>query len=154
MCKENKNNNFIQQFLFFCVSLCRMFWRVSRKYLSGPWTSQLHCCLCRKALGFHQKYLNLCSEYERRSYRFGTTWGWVINDRIFIFVWTILLINFHSIHKYSGYSSKMHYELGQHYCVGIPEPLVQCFLEFRHSSGRLKSPFTLSSSTPGAPVNR
>ncbi len=36
-----------------------------------------------------QKYLNLCSEDERRSYRFGTTWGWVINDRIIIFGWTI-----------------------------------------------------------------
>ncbi len=39
----------------------------------------------------HQKYLNLCSENEQRSYRFGTTWGWVINDRIFIFGWTIPL---------------------------------------------------------------
>jgi len=29
------------------------------------------------ALRFHQKYLNLCSEDERRSYRVGTTWGWV-----------------------------------------------------------------------------
>ncbi len=28
------------------------------------------------------------SEDERRSYGFGTTWGWVINDRIFIFWWT------------------------------------------------------------------
>ncbi len=46
---------------------------------------------CQKALGFHQKYLNLCSEDEQRSYGFGTTWGWVINDRIFIFGWTIPL---------------------------------------------------------------
>ncbi len=38
----------------------------------------------QKALGFHQKYLNLCSEDERRSYRVGRTWGWLINDRIFI----------------------------------------------------------------------
>ncbi len=37
-----------------------------------------------------QKYLHLCSEDERRSYGFGTTWGWVINDRIF--GWTISLI--------------------------------------------------------------
>ncbi len=28
------------------------------------------------ALRFHEKYLNLCSEDERRSYRFETTWGW------------------------------------------------------------------------------
>ncbi len=29
----------------------------------------------QKALGFHQIYLNLCSEDEGRSYRFGTTSG-------------------------------------------------------------------------------
>ncbi len=28
----------------------------------------------------------------RESYEFGTTWGWVINDRIFIFGWTIPLM--------------------------------------------------------------
>ncbi len=37
------------------------------------------------------KYLNLCSEDELRSYMFETIWGWVINDRIFIFGWTIAL---------------------------------------------------------------
>ncbi len=42
----------------------------------------------QKALRFHQKYLNLCSEDEQRSYGFGTTWEWVINNRIFIFGWT------------------------------------------------------------------
>ncbi len=36
---------------------------------------------CLRALTFHQKYLNLCSEDERRSYEFGATWGWVIHDR-------------------------------------------------------------------------
>ncbi len=47
----------------------------------------------QRALGFHQKYLNLHSEDERRSYRFGTKGGWLINDRIFIFEWTIPLIS-------------------------------------------------------------
>ncbi len=37
-----------------------------------------------------KKNLNLCFEDERRSYGFGTTWRWV-NDRIFIFGWTIPL---------------------------------------------------------------
>ncbi len=46
---------------------------------------------CQKALGFHHKYLHLCSEDKRRSCRFETTWGWVINDRFFIFGWTIPL---------------------------------------------------------------
>ncbi len=38
-------------------------------------TLQLHCCLWKgqRALGFHLKHLNLCSEDERRSYGFGTT---------------------------------------------------------------------------------
>ncbi len=36
----------------------------------------------QRALGLHQKYLNLCSEDEQRSYGFGMTWGWVINYRI------------------------------------------------------------------------
>ncbi len=41
----------------------------------------------QKAPGFHQKYLNLCFKYG-----FGTTRGWVINDRISIFLgWTIPL---------------------------------------------------------------
>ncbi len=29
---------------------------------------------------------------NKESYGFGMTWGWVINDRIFIFGWTIPLI--------------------------------------------------------------
>ncbi len=51
------------------------------------------CMEGQRALGFHQKYLNLCSEDERRSYGFGTTWGRVIKDRIFILGWTNPLIN-------------------------------------------------------------
>ncbi len=48
----------------------------------GLGTFQLHCCLWR--VGLHQKYLNLCSEDEQRSYEFGTAWGWVINYIFFI----------------------------------------------------------------------
>ncbi len=56
----------------------------------GLGTFQLHCSLgrVRKLSDFIKKYLNLCSEDEQRSYGFGTTWGWVINDIILIFVWT------------------------------------------------------------------
>ncbi len=41
------------------------------------------------------EYLPLCSAEQRHSYRFGTTWGWVNDDRIFIFGWTIPLSAFH-----------------------------------------------------------
>ncbi len=37
------------------------------------------------------KYLPLCSAEQIHSYRFGTTWGWVNYDSIFIFGWTIRL---------------------------------------------------------------
>ncbi len=37
------------------------------------------------------KYLPLCSAEQRHSYRFGTTWGWVNGDRIFIFGCTVPL---------------------------------------------------------------
>ncbi len=39
------------------------------------------------------KCLPLCSAEQRNSYRFGTTWGWENDDRIFIFGWTIPLSN-------------------------------------------------------------
>ncbi len=42
------------------------------------------------------KYIPLCSAEQRNSYRFGTTWGWVNDDRIKIFGWTIPLSQFPS----------------------------------------------------------
>ncbi len=63
-------------------------------YVSGPGNSSVALLSMEglRAFRFHQKYLNLCSEDERRSYGFGTTWGWIINDRILIFGWTNPLI--------------------------------------------------------------
>ncbi len=138
--KENKNNDFIQQFLLFRDRLQCAFTRVPRcigvhSSACKQGTAHAFCFLCtqiifvasknyswttdvkwtiltmsllpfwalnvsvallsmegQKALGFHPKYLNLCSEYEQRTYGFGTTWGWVINDRIYIFGWTIPLM--------------------------------------------------------------
>ncbi len=45
------------------------------------------------------KYLPLCSAEQRHSYRFGTTWGWVNDDTIFIFGWTIPLSRLLCVHK-------------------------------------------------------
>ncbi len=62
-------------------------------YVSGPGniTVVLLSMMGQRALGFHQKHLNLCSEDEQRYYDFVTMWGWVIKDRIFIFGRTIPL---------------------------------------------------------------
>ncbi len=43
------------------------------------------------------KYLPLCSAEQTHSYRSGNTWGWVNDDRIFIFGWTIPLITHYFI---------------------------------------------------------
>ncbi len=58
------------------------------------------CIHDQKALRFHQKNLNLCSEDEWRSYGFGSTWGWVFNYRILIFRWTIPLRQAKNKYKY------------------------------------------------------
>ncbi len=72
-------------------------WTVLPMYLLRFWTWEHFSCVAVygesiKALRLNQKHLNLCSEDERSSYGFGTTWGWVINDIISILGWTNPLI--------------------------------------------------------------
>ncbi len=83
LCKKKKKKGLYSTIRLLRVTLAP-FWRVS----AGCKQRMLFCVSCR----FHQKYLNLCSEDEQRSYGFETTWGWVINDIIFIFGWTNPLI--------------------------------------------------------------
>ncbi len=87
------HKKYLHSFITFWLNYwCHMYYfnNVLPYDLSGPWTYQLCYCLWegQKALKFHHNYLNLCSEDEWRSYRLRVTWGWVINDRIFIFGWT------------------------------------------------------------------
>ncbi len=80
------------------------FWRVSTEHKQHilfcvRWTRRISCFRLnqsvtlivvitllsmegKRALRIHQKYLNLCSEDERRSNGLGTIWGWVIHDII------------------------------------------------------------------------
>ncbi len=96
--KENKKIHFIQQFLLFPVSFRRAFTRVPRRIRVVLLTQDPVSMYGQKALRFCQKYCNLFSKDEQRSYGFGTTWGWVINERTFIFRWTnpliFVIINF------------------------------------------------------------
>ncbi len=68
-------------------------WTILPMSLLRFWTWER--CSCVVVYGGSESsrisYLNLCSKDERRSYRFETTWGWVINYRISIFGWTIPL---------------------------------------------------------------
>ncbi len=81
--KENKKNDFIEWF-FSSASPYTILMMSILHFFALTMVVHLLSMEGQKALGFLQKYLNLCSEDERRSYRFGTTWGWVFNDRIFI----------------------------------------------------------------------
>ncbi len=90
VCIENKNNNFIHHIQqcsfikFWFNHWCHMdyltmslvpFWVVPLLSMQGQ----------KKLSDLIKTYCvnNLGSEDERRSYMFGMTWGWVINDRIF-----------------------------------------------------------------------
>ncbi len=61
----------------------------------------------QSALGMHQEHLNLCSEDEQKSYRFGTTWAWV-NDNT-------LACNIPLNHFKTPHSS--HESCGSHLCA-------------------------------------
>ncbi len=76
------------------------------------------CALNGVARISSQKYL-ICED-EQSSYEFGTTWGWVNIDTIFIFGWTIPLTNLNSIASWNMY---LH--------ISVCIPLIQCFLHTR-----------------------
>ncbi len=74
--------------IFWRKFVTRLFWGTSIVGKKIRWKSMMpqNCCFPHSS-----EYLSLCSAEQRHSYRFGTTWGWVNDDRIFIFGWTIPL---------------------------------------------------------------
>ncbi len=54
-------------------------------------TMEVNCAPKQPGYKLSSKYLPLCSAEQRNTSRFGTTWGWVNDDRIFIFGWSIAL---------------------------------------------------------------
>ncbi len=102
------------------------------------------------ALGFHQKYLNLCSEDECRSYGYGTTWGWVINDSIFIFGWTIpLIFLLKNCNKMARYDISFCHHYSRSCCPKTAEKQTKIFWEMNESQT-----FRIKISTFVAPLYR
>ncbi len=93
--RASKKRNWWIKSLFF--SLC------TKKYSHSFITLRLNhwCCIdyFNNVLTYLPAFLGLerggCAAVYARSYGFGMTWGWVINDRIFIFGWTLSLICWH-----------------------------------------------------------
>ncbi len=85
----------------FCWTQRKIFWRMwETEQFWGTTdfhsiffpTMEVNGALKQPGYKLSSKYLPLCSAEQRHSYRFGTTWGWVNDDRIFIFGWTIPLM--------------------------------------------------------------
>ncbi len=82
----------------FCRTQRKIFWR---KFVTGCFGAPLTSIVRKKyyvngapellCFPHSSEYLPLCSAEQIHSYRFGTTWGWANDDRIFIFGWTIPL---------------------------------------------------------------
>ncbi len=86
--------------LFFCWTQRKIFWKmweteqfwgtIDFHSIFFP-TMEVNGAPKQPGYKLSSKYLPLCSAEQRNSYRFGTTWGWVNDDWIFIFRWTIPL---------------------------------------------------------------
>ncbi len=93
----------------FCRTQRKIFWRMWKQSRSGAiltyvvyllWKSMVPK---RSWLQTFFKNIFLCvRQNKRNSYRFGTTWGWVNDERIFIFGWTLKYIENVSIHYFSN----------------------------------------------------
>ncbi len=72
-------------------------------YLSGHWMCQLCCSLwkVRKLSDFIKNILICVPKMNKGLYRFETTRGWAINDRILLFGWTIPLTQETCSHKHT-----------------------------------------------------
>ncbi len=79
----------------FCWTQRKIFWRMRETeqfwiiVIFSP-TMEVNGAPKQPDYKLTSKYLPLCSE-QRHSYRFGSTWGWVNDDRIFIFGCTVPL---------------------------------------------------------------
>ncbi len=69
---------------------CMIVYVTNNKEPLNPWTQW---CPKQPDYKLSSEYVPLCSAEQRHSYRFGTNWEWVDDDRIVIFGWTIPLLN-------------------------------------------------------------
>ncbi len=80
--------------------------------------------------GTFSKYLLLCSTQERNEYKFGRIWGWVSDERIFIFnlntVKTGVLI-------WDSYSCYFRFEVISHCAQSIGKTVVTCNTHYLES---------------------
>ncbi len=81
----------------FCWTQMKIFWRISAVLDHSICFPTMEVNGPRKQPDYKlsSEYLPLCSAEQTHSHRSGTTWGWVNDDWIFIFGWTVPLITNH-----------------------------------------------------------
>ncbi len=82
-----------QRKIFWRKFVTRLFWGTIDLHSREKNTMEINGAPELLCFPHSSEYLPLCSAEQRHSYRFGTTWGWVNDDRIFIFGWTVPLIH-------------------------------------------------------------
>ncbi len=80
-----------QRKIFWRKFVSRLFWVTIDFQSSKKNTMEVNGAPELLCFPHSSEYLPLCSAEQRRSYRSETTWGWVNDNRIFIFGWTIPL---------------------------------------------------------------
>ncbi len=80
-----------QRKIFWRKFVTRLFWGTIHFHSRKKNTMEVNGAPELLCFPHSSEYLPLCSAEQRHSYRFGTTWGWENDDRIFIFGWTIPL---------------------------------------------------------------
>ncbi len=87
--RPNSNYNhtlkYISWYLLNNENKQKLFWGISDFHSREKYYAPERLCFPHSS-----EYLPLCSE-QTHSYRFGNTWGWVNDDRIFLLGWTIPL---------------------------------------------------------------
>ncbi len=90
-----------QRKIFWTKFVTRLFWGTIDFHSRKKNTMEINGAPELLCFPHSSEYLPLCSAEQRHSYRFGTTWGWVNDDRIFIFGWTIPLTTMYLHQKIS-----------------------------------------------------
>ncbi len=77
--------------IFWRKFVTRLFWGTIDFHSRKKNTMEVNCAPELLCFPHSSEYLPLCWAEQRHAYRLETTWGWVNDDKIFIFEWTIPL---------------------------------------------------------------
>ncbi len=90
-----------QRKIFWRKFVTRLFWGTIDFHGRKQNIMEVNCAPELLCFPHSSEYIPLCSAEQRHLYRFGTTWGWVNDDRIYIFGWTFNILMIFAIKEKS-----------------------------------------------------